>query len=101
MTTVPGRPSVGTMLCFLLVETAGVLTIFVPASLLRCLPLLGWSVVLLGAVAVAGYAIDIPTLYYPVTTLSTAMAVHTAILFILLGGGLVLTTGMGSWRTTA
>jgi len=37
-----------------------------------------------------GYIINAPILYYTISGWSTAMALHTAILFVLLGIGLVL-----------
>ena len=89
-TTTPGRPSVGTMLCFILVEASGFLAIFAPATLGGKLPTLGWSVVVLGGLAVIGYLVDVPMLYYTISEFSTAMAFHTALLFIALGLGLVL-----------
>ena len=51
---------------------------------------IGWVVSIIGAVAVAGYIIKMPILYYAVENFSTAMALHTSILFLLLGTGLIL-----------
>lgn len=101
MTTTPGRPSVGTMVCFILMEVAGIMAILGPAMLRPKLPFLGWPVIGLGALAVVGYSIGMPMLYYAVATVSTAMAFHTALLFILLGAGLVLAGTTTGWRTAA
>ena len=89
-TTTPGRPSVGTMLCFILMEAAGILAIFVPEKLKKKLPLLGIPVVVLGGTAILGYVMNKPVLYYTIAKFSTAMAFHTAILFVMLGTGLTL-----------
>lgn len=91
-TTVPGRPSIGTMICFILLETAGFLAIFTPDRLAPKLAYVGFPVVGLGASAIAGYLVGAKILYYSIPNTSTAMAFHTAILFVLLGSGLVLTS---------
>ncbi len=89
-TSSPGRPSIGTMACFILLGTAGVLAILIPKQLAAKLPFIGLPVLLLGALAIVGYLVDVPALYYTHTKVSTAMAFHTAILFVLLGVGLLL-----------
>ncbi len=86
--TAPGRPSVGTMLDFILVAVAGILSMLDPSSHVRRQRAIGWVVLTVGALAVFGYVIDSPALYYTWEGFSTAMAAHTAILFVLLGLGL-------------
>lgn len=90
-TTVPGRPSVGTMVAFLLISASGILTLLKSSLINGFLAGIGWMVSALGAVAISGYLIKMPVLYFTVTGWSTAMALHTAILFFLLGIGLILT----------
>ncbi len=89
-TTSPGRPSVGTMINFILIATAGILTMLNLTRLKVHFLRIGWVVSIIGAVAVAGYIIKMPILYYAVENFSTAMALHTSILFLLLGTGLIL-----------
>ena len=86
---VPGRPSLPTMLNFILIASAGILTILNPGKLQPKLRIIGLTVGTIGAVAVAGYIINAPLLYYFIEGINTAMACHTAILFALLGMGLL------------
>ena len=88
-TAVPGRPSVPTMLNFILIASAGVLTILNPGNLQAKLRIIGLAVGIIGAVAVAGYIMNAPLLYYFIGGINSAMACHTAILFVLLGVGLL------------
>ncbi|HRZ86321.1 MAG TPA: hypothetical protein P5287_00750 [bacterium] len=85
-TTVPGRPSLLTMTAFLLVAAEGIAVLLAPraVSLRR---LCGAAVLLAGAAAVLGYLLGIPALYGEIPGKSTAMALHTAVLFMLLGAG--------------
>ena len=89
-TVTPGRPSVGTMIAFLLVAYTGVAAMLRPENLPLQLLLVGLVVLAMGLLAVCGYILDMPMLYYYVEGgISTAMALHTAILFVMLGVGLV------------
>ena len=85
----PGRPSVPTMLNFILIASAGILTLLNPGNLQPKLRLIGLTVGITGAVAVAGYIMNAPLLYYFIEGINSAMACHTAILFALLGMGLL------------
>lgn len=89
-TTTPGRPSVGTMVNFILMAVAGIVTIIDQDKLKPKRLHIGWVVGSLGRLAVVGYIINQPLLYYTLEGVSTAMAAHTAILFVLLGLGLIL-----------
>lgn len=88
-TVVPGRPSVPTMVNFLLIALAGILTMIKAQSLQFRLRLIGGLVVLIGLIAVFGYILNVPVLYYYIAGINSAMALHTAVLFILLGSGLL------------
>ena len=90
MTTVPGRPSVGTMVNFILMALGGLMALIQPDRDPRVHHVLGWIMGAVGAVALAGYVFSLPVLYYTWEGFSTAMAIHTAILFVLLGVGLIL-----------
>lgn len=89
-TTIPGRPSVGTMINFILIALSGIITLYKPQQLKLILFIIGWIVVVSGSLALIGYIINVPLLYYRVEAWSSAMAIHTACLFILLGAGLVI-----------
>jgi hypothetical protein len=90
LSTVPGRPSVGTMASFILIALAGVLTMLELSRLRRHLTLLGWMVLVVGLIALIGYGVRQPLLFYTIEGWSTAMAFHTACLFVFLGAALVL-----------
>ena len=92
-TTVPGRPSVPTMISFILVATAGVITMLNLANSKSKLRFLGWVIMIIGTVAVLGYLVNAPLLYYYIEGKDSAMALHTAILFALTGINLIFLGG--------
>lgn len=87
-TIVPGRPSIPAMLNFLLIAFAGISTVMDAKRDLPGRRTIGFVVALIGAAAIAGYVLHAPRLYYFVPGVNSAMAVHTAFLFVLLGSGL-------------
>lgn len=89
-TTTPGRPSVGTMINFILIATAGIFTMLNMAKLKIKLLIVGGIVTVVGMVALIGYMLNKPVLYYMVEGFSAAMALHTAVLFITSGIVLIL-----------
>jgi hypothetical protein len=88
-TIVPGRPSLPTMLSFILIASAGILTTLNPHNLKFKLKIIGVIVGLIGTLAVAGYIFNIPLLYYYIEEVNSAIALHTAALFIVLGIGFI------------
>lgn len=90
--TTPGRPSIGTMICFILVGISGLLVIANQEISLNLLPKIGWVIASIGVLAILGYVLNVPLMYYAAENLNTAMALHTAILFVMLGIGLIFTT---------
>lgn len=90
MSVAPGRPSVGTMIAFLLIITAALGASFKGSSLGKVTCLIGAGLVGIAVIAIFGYAFSLPFLYYSIASLSTAMAMHAAILFLLMGINLIL-----------
>jgi len=86
-TVAPGRPSLPTMLNFILIALAAVLAILNPAKLKAQLRIIGGLMAAIGTVAVIGYLFNAPLLYYYLAGINSAMALHTALLFVLLGAG--------------
>ncbi len=86
---VPGRPSVPTMINFLLMVVAALLTILNPAAFRSKLKPIGIIIGVIGALAICGYIFNAPLLYYYIANINSAMAMPTALLFVLLGAGLV------------
>ena len=88
-TVIPGQPSIPTMLNFILIALAGILTILNLKKLRPKLKIIGLAVGIIGAIAVIGYILNAPILYYYLPSVNSAMALNTAILFVLLGIGLL------------
>jgi hypothetical protein len=88
-TVTPGRPSVPTMLNFVLIALAGILTMLNPEKVPLRLKIIGYVVGTIGVLAIVGYIINAPLLYYFIEGKNSAMACHTAILFVLFGTGLL------------
>ncbi len=90
LTTMPGRPSVGTMLNFLLISAGGISVLLNNRLTQSILGWLGWAIAVIGAMALLGYISGAPVLYFTIEGISTAMALHTALLFVLTGAGFIL-----------
>ena len=88
-TVTPGRPSLPTMFNFILIAAAGILTTLNPGNLRLKLRIIGVIVGLIGAMAVVGYCLNAPHLYYYIEGVNSAIALHTAVLFMLLGIGFI------------
>lgn len=86
-TAVPGRPSIVTMINFIVVALAG---ISILADFKKSLTIPGSIILLIGSVAVSGYIFNQPILYYSIAGINTAMALLTALLFMLIGIGFIL-----------
>jgi len=89
MSVAPGRPSIPTMFNFMLIGAAGILTILNPDKSRPKLKIIGLIVGAIGALAIVGYIIDAPILYYYIEGTNSAIACHTAGLFVLMGIGLI------------
>ncbi|MGD0572620.1 MAG: hypothetical protein ABSB11_06325 [Sedimentisphaerales bacterium] len=88
-TIVPGQPSLPTMFNFILIASAGILTTLNPGNLRSKLKIIGVIVGLIGTLAVVGYIFNVPYLYYFIEGVNSAIALHTAVLFIVLGIGFI------------
>lgn len=86
-TVAPGRPSILSMINFVFVALVGIL---LSLGSRKHLQWIGSLVAIIGSIAVLGYIINQPILYYLVVGRTTAMALNTAILFILIGIGFAL-----------
>jgi len=79
-----GRPSVLSMISFLLIAFIGLLfNINKPSK--NTFTVIGLIVATIGLVGVLGYITHIPFLYYEIAGFSNAIALHTTILFSFLG----------------
>ena len=92
-TVVPGRPALITMVNFLLIASVGLLSLFDKKNLLKVVNIFGLVTAFFGILAIIGYIADMPKLYGHFNNVSTAMALHTAILFVFLGIGFFIIRG--------
>ncbi|MBS3176657.1 hypothetical protein J4457_05475 [Candidatus Woesearchaeota archaeon] len=88
--TIPGRPNIVTMCSFILIAITAILMMFNPKNLEKHLLWIGLIISILGVIAIIGYIVNIPLLYYSIPKLVTPIAFNTAILFVLTGVGLFL-----------
>lgn len=89
-TSVPGMPSFPTVMNFILIIVAGMFA-FSESRLRKLIIPIGYIVSTIGIISIVGYVTNQPTLYYYIDNVSSAMAIHTSILFITLGIALILT----------
>jgi hypothetical protein len=89
-TAVAGRPAIPTMVEFILIGLAGAFSLIGRKTMTVLLKATGWIIVGVAGIAVTGYLINQPVLYYDIRPFTGAMACHTAILFVLWGLGLYL-----------
>jgi hypothetical protein len=85
--TVGYTPSIMTSICLALVATAGVAELFNAGRIVRNI---GRVLLALSTMAICGYFIGVPILYYYIPTISTAIALHSAIGFFICGAALVI-----------
>lgn len=85
LTVNPGRPSHGTLLAFVTVIIIGVLTM-IRSNVVKNALLIGSAIeIFLGVTSVIGYLLQVQYLYFYFKDLSSAMAINTAVLLVLLG----------------
>ena len=89
-----GLPSVGTMVNFLLIGVCGLLFNF-NFRIQKIFQIVGFVVLLIGVIGMSGYGLDQPYLYYQIESVSGAMAIHTTILFYLVGAFLLFLSKVG------
>jgi hypothetical protein len=90
ITDVPGRPSLVTMADFIVFAAAGIGSLFRYSRQQSHLFYSGAFIAATGALALAGYILGIEYLFFSWPGVSTGMALVTAVLFELLGAGLIM-----------
>ena len=88
-TVEPGRPSTGTLIAFIIIGFVGILTVLKLPIVQTAYLFSGVALMTIGGLALLGYLLNMPALYYYLTDISTAMAIHTSTLFVLIGIGLL------------
>lgn len=84
LTKTPGMPSIPTAIGFLLIVGVGV-SILNNSKRSSHVRFSGHAIMIIGAIALVGYLIKQPLLYYYIENVNTGMAIHTGILFTLIG----------------
>jgi hypothetical protein len=87
-TPVPGRPALLVMLSFMLIASSGLLSLSKKTVNYLIIRIVGVIIMIVGAVAIIGYLLDMPKLYGQFGFISSAVALHTAFLLVLVGLGL-------------
>lgn len=75
-------PSLATIVAFFLIGLRDAQLLFLPDAHGY---LLSWAVVIIGASSALGYMLDVPTLYFFIPPVSTAVAINTSVCLILIG----------------
>ncbi|NDF26080.1 MAG: sensor histidine kinase [Nitrosopumilaceae archaeon] len=88
-TSYPGMPSIPTALSFLLIVSVGIISLS-NYRRSKATTYIGYAITTIGSVAIIGHLTSQPLLYYYVENLNTGMAIHTGILFALIGISLQL-----------
>jgi len=81
----PGVPSIATMISFLLITSVSILSLIRYEKHDQETRIIGGIICGVGVTALLGYVANIPLLYYRINGFSSAMAIHTAITFLLIG----------------
>ena len=89
-TAIPGRPSEGTILNFMIIAAAGIISIREQATIRKPLLGIGITIGIVAGIALIGFASSIPTLFYFIDGVANGMSIHTAILFLAVAVTLVI-----------
>ncbi len=83
-TTIARAPSISTMICFILLGLINLLALFSNSKNLKKIKFLGYCIFIISLVAIIGYVIKIPFLYYKFSDSTIPMALNTAMALTLL-----------------
>lgn len=90
LTVVPGLPSIGTIAGFIITGILGLVSLNKFSYHSPLYRLGGTVLAAIAGIALLGYVLGIPALFYSIENISTAMAIHTAALFLVVGLGYIL-----------
>jgi hypothetical protein len=89
-TTISGVPAISTVICFTAIAVMILLVSYRTEWIFRASRWTGSLVGFIGSMVLVGYIFRVPLLQTYIAGVSTAMALHTAVLFILIGIALLL-----------
>lgn len=85
-----GLPAINSMISFILFGLVCISVLFPGPRLLANIKLFGYPILILGALSLVGYTLGLPWLYFQFNDSMIPMAFNTALLFVLLGLGLII-----------
>jgi signal transduction histidine kinase len=93
---IPGKPSYPTIINFFFIVLVSFFALYDNKILEKYLYFSGSIIIIVSSIALIGYIINNPLLFYTIPSINSAMAFPTAILFILIGSGMILLSNIRS-----
>jgi len=87
---IPGKPSYPTIINFFFIVLVSFFALYDNKILEKYLYFSGSIIIIVSSIALIGYIINNPLLFYTIPSINSAMAFPTAILFTLIGSGMIL-----------
>ena len=87
---IPGKPSYPTIINFFFIVLVSFFALYDNKILRKYLYFSGSIIIIVSSIALIGYIINNPLLFYTIPSINSAMAFPTAILFTLIGSGMIL-----------
>jgi signal transduction histidine kinase len=87
---IPGKPSYPTIINFFFIVLVSFFALYDNKILGKYLYFSGSIIIIVSSIALIGYIINNPLLFYTIPSINSAMAFPTAILFTLIGSGMIL-----------
>ncbi len=93
---IPGKPSYPTIINFFFIVLVSFIALYDNKILGKYLYFSGSIIIIVSSIALIGYIINNPLLFYTIPSINSAMAFPTAILFTLIGSGMILLSNIRS-----
>ena len=93
---IPGKPSYPTIINFFFIVLVSFFALYDNKILGKYLYFSGSIIIIVSSIALIGYIINNPLLFYTIPSINSAMAFPTAILFTLIGAGMILLSNIRS-----
>ena len=93
---IPGKPSYPTIINFFFIVLVSFIALYDNKKVGKYLYFSGSIIIIVSSIALIGYIINNPLLFYTIPSINSAMAFPTAILFTLIGAGMILLSNIKS-----
>ena len=93
---IPGKPSYPTIINFFFIVLVSFIALYDNKIVGKYLYFSGSIIIIVSSIALIGYIINNPLLFYTIPSINSAMAFPTAILFTLIGSGMILLSNIRS-----